>query len=103
MAGVNHGSVSAGNIVADPHWIIVGHMKNATVLNIGAPANKNLVDISPNHGLKPDAGMLVDRNCADHIRSSSHEDCRRKSGLLVKKTLPARKDFVLSHRVGKHI
>lgn len=66
--------MSAGNIVADPHRVIVGYMENATVLNVGAPANDNFVDVSPHHGLKPYAGMLVDRNCADYIGGPSHED-----------------------------
>jgi len=64
----------AGNIIADPYRVIVGHMEDATVLNTGAPPNHDFVDISPNDGLKPDTGMLVDRNCADYIRGSSHED-----------------------------
>ena len=74
---MNHGSMSTGNIVSDPYGVIVGHMENTAVLNIGAPANNNLVDISPNDGLKPDAGILVDRNCPDYIRGSSHENRRR--------------------------
>jgi hypothetical protein len=74
VTGVDHGSMSTGNIVTDPHRVIVSHVENTTVLDIGAPANADFVDISPNDGLKPDAGMLVDRDCSDYIRRSSHKD-----------------------------
>src|SRR5258708_34267727 len=64
----------AGNIVSDPDWVIISHMENRTILDIGPPADLNFVDIAANNRLEPNAGIFAHRYRSDHIGGLRHQD-----------------------------
>src|SRR5260221_9716356 len=89
----------AGNIVSDPDWVIISHMENITILDIGPPADLNFVDIAANNRLEPNAGIFAHRYRSDHIGGFSPQDRRRHIKPAVKKTLQPIGDPLLDHKI----
>ncbi len=67
---VNGGVMADGDHLSDEDGVEVTHsMEDGAVLDVGARADANGVDISPDDGIHPDAGLLAQRDvtmtCAD--------------------------------------
>lgn len=58
--------------LADPHRQVFGQMHDAAVLDIGALANLDEIDVAAQHGGGPDARPRGQPHVADHHRLRSH-------------------------------
>ena len=55
-----------GDVVAEDERVLVAHdVEDAAVLNVGARADADVVDVAANHGAGPDAGVFADDDVAD--------------------------------------
>src|SRR5271163_2615922 len=58
-AAVERDGVADGDVVAEDQGVLVAHdVENAAVLNVGAGADADVVDVPPNHGAGPHAGVF---------------------------------------------
>jgi len=64
-AGVEDGGVAAGDVLADVDAEVIREMDHAGVLDIRAWADADFVEIRPDDGAIPDAGILADGDMAD--------------------------------------
>lgn len=71
-AGVNHGKVSDGDVLADVDPEVVGKVENTTILNIGAFSDYDLFDISTDDAIWPDGGFRPEGYGPDHNRTLCH-------------------------------
>ena len=65
-AAVERDGVADGDVVAEDERVLVAHdVEDATVLNVGARANADVVDVAANHGAGPDTRVFADDHVAD--------------------------------------
>lgn len=64
-AGVKHGHVTDGDVVADEAAVLGGKVEHAAVLDVGAVAYGDAVDVAAKHGAIPDAGVLAKGDVSD--------------------------------------
>src|SRR5580658_9451141 len=68
-ASVERDGVADGDVVAEDERVLVAHhVQNAAVLNVGASADADVVDVAANHGAGPDAGVFANDDVADDDR-----------------------------------
>lgn len=65
FAGVEDGPVANRDVIADYGRGVVVHVDDTVILDVGILADDDVGDISPEHGVKPDAGPLLDDDAAD--------------------------------------
>lgn len=58
---------------ADVAAEIICEVNDRVVLDVGAWAESDFVDVAAERGVVPDAGFLVDRDAADHIGAGGDE------------------------------
>src|SRR5687767_13447385 len=69
--------VSDGHLVADARRMRVAHdVNDGPVLYVRAAADANLVDVSANHDIHPDAAVGADRDVANDLRALIDVDGR---------------------------
>src|SRR5207244_103754 len=64
----------------DHGWNPRGRMEHGIVLNVRPRAHLDPADIAPEDRAEPDAGLLPDRDVADHRRGRRDERRRRDAG-----------------------
>src|SRR5208282_1310738 len=65
-AAVECDGVADSDVVAEDEGVLVAHdVEDAAVLNVGASADTDVVDVATNHGAGPDARVLADNHVAD--------------------------------------
>ncbi len=79
-AGVDHGLVADGDAGADEAGEIVGEVEHGAVLDIGGIADLDTVDVAPEDGPVPDAGVLADGDIATDVRGWGDEGGRVDAG-----------------------
>jgi hypothetical protein len=68
LASVEDDVVADRDVVADVNAVLLFHsVEDAAVLNIGVVTDANFVDVTTEHGVHPDAGMLAKNNVADKL------------------------------------
>src|SRR5438876_6806295 len=66
VAAVQGNTVADGDVVAEDQRIFVAHdVKDRAVLDIGARADADVVDVAADHRAGPDAGVFADDHVAD--------------------------------------
>ena len=60
-------------IIADDAGIVVSHMKANQILDVGAFADGNIIDISPGNDAGPQAGVLGDTDISVEGNLGRHE------------------------------
>jgi hypothetical protein len=66
VAAVQGDAVADGDVVAEDQRIFVAHdVEDRAVLDIGARADANIVDVAPDHRAGPDTGVFADDHVAD--------------------------------------
>lgn len=65
FAGVEDGPVADRDVIADDGRGVVVHVDDTVILDVGILADDDVGDIGPEHGVKPDAGPLLDDDAAD--------------------------------------
>lgn len=58
---------------ADVAAEVIGEVDDRVILNVGARAEGDLIDVAAKGGVVPHAGFLVDRDAADHIGTGGNE------------------------------
>ena len=72
---MQHDVVTDRDIVADNQGIrVVSHVEKREILDVGAPADPNEIDVATDHTVKPHAGFRFDDHVADDHRSIFDED-----------------------------
>ena len=62
-----------GYVIADEERVFVAHyVEDAAVLDIGAGADADVVDVAADHGAGPDAGVGADDDVADDDGGGVH-------------------------------
>ncbi len=65
-AAVQGDGVADGDVVAEDERVLVAHdVEDAAVLNVGAGADADVVDVAADYGAGPDAGVFADDYVAD--------------------------------------
>ena len=62
---MKHGHVADGDVVADVAAVICGEVEDGAVLDIGAAADGDGVDVAAEDGVVPDAGVFSDGDIAE--------------------------------------
>jgi hypothetical protein len=65
-AGVKDRAVTDRHEAAQDAGIVIGKVKDGIVLDIAVMADDDAVDISPGHGVIPDAGVIAHGNITQH-------------------------------------
>ena len=60
------GGVTDGDMVAQDARMVVGEVQDGVVLDVGAAADFDAVDVSAQHGAIPDAGFVAESDIAHH-------------------------------------
>ena len=53
------------DIIPDDHRILMRHMDDDGVLDVGSVTDMDAVDIASKHGIEPDTGRLAEDHLAD--------------------------------------
>ena len=83
-AAMDERAVADGHLVTDvgrvrpPH-----HVHHGAVLDVGAGADADLVDVAPHHAVHPHARLRADHHIPDHLGALVHEDRRVELGPLA--------------------
>src|SRR5690242_17101020 len=65
-AAVQRAAVADGDVIAKDEGVLVAHdVEHAAVLNVGARADADVVDVAANHGTGPNAGVVADDDVTD--------------------------------------
>src|SRR5699024_12812420 len=67
-AAMQHGLVTDRHALADIERKAFVGMQNAVILNIGARADNEVVDVAAQHRVEPDANILAQHYAAQHDR-----------------------------------
>jgi hypothetical protein len=54
-------------------------VENASILNVGVPADPDKVHVAANYGVEPDARVIANLNVTDDLRSLRHEHALTQS------------------------
>ena len=73
-ASMDHCVVSHGNMVTDSGRFAEIGMNRAVVLDVRVGADVNRRHVSPQHRIEPDAGMVTNRDIADHDSRGCDKD-----------------------------
>lgn len=68
---------------ADVAAEVIGEVNDCVVLDVGAWADGDFVDVAAKGGVVPDAGFLVDGDAADHIGAGGDEGAFVDLGVKV--------------------
>ena len=87
-AGVDDGLVADGDIAANPGgkaaalgvWAIVTDVYHRAILDIGAVANTDEIDIATHHRERPDGNIVPQHHVTDHGTHRIHENTLAKRG-----------------------
>ena len=81
---MHHRRVAHGHIVTQVTTEIVCDVQHGVVLDIGAFADNNLVNVAAQHGVVPDTRLLPKRHRAKHNRRLGDVNSLADNRLLVK-------------------
>ena len=68
---MNDGDMANSDIIAHNTGEIVRQVQDGVVLDIRMVSDDNAVEVPPEHGVAPDAGVLTERDVAQHHRAPS--------------------------------
>ena len=68
------GGVTDGDMVAQDARMVVGEVQDGVVLDVGAAANFNAINVTPQHGPIPDSGFVTECDIAHHHGGICEED-----------------------------
>lgn len=72
---MENGGVTHYNILANNQRMpLIGDVQNRAVLDIGSGSDPDPVNVAARRGMKPEGGVVADRNPAYENRRGSHED-----------------------------
>ena len=77
------GPVTDRYVVADEAAVIIRHMTNSQVLNVGMVADADPVDIAAQDGAKPDARLFTNRHVANQLGAWRQINSRADLGPLA--------------------
>ena len=65
-AGVNDGTMTNGNIMAHDTEAVVRQVQDGVVLDVRVVADDDAIEVTTEHGVAPDAGVMPERHVAQH-------------------------------------
>src|SRR5687768_4420752 len=83
LATVEHDAMADRHVVMENERILILHnVKDAQVLNVGVLANTDVMNVTPNDRVKPDAGVIADFDVANDFGAFRDEDSLSQPGQL---------------------
>ena len=61
-----------GDVLGQYRRVLRRHVEDAVVLDVGPGADADAVDVAPDHGVHPDAGVLAQLHVPDHLGGGVH-------------------------------
>ena len=86
-AGVNDGDMANSDVIAYDAGEIVRQMQDGIVLDVCMVADNNAVEVTPEHGVVPDAGVMTERDVAQHHRAPGNINAFAQGWLLQKESV----------------
>jgi hypothetical protein len=68
---MNDGDMANSDVIAHDTREIVRQVQDGVVLDIRMVSDDNAVEVTPEHGVAPDAGVLTERHVAEQNRAPS--------------------------------
>jgi hypothetical protein len=72
-AGVNDCPMTTGYLITDDQGILICHMQDGPVLNVGPVPDLDEMNVGSDYGLIPDTGVFADNHCSHQAGGRGHK------------------------------